>query len=200
MGPAGFVATVVDASSLAGNVTLGLARKIGGQIELCNNFSILLYRGDGAPPPATAAPKSEPSPYDPINETVSTLKKEVNVPCEGYIEALNGTPPDPAENMISGTMQVRGWTTISGKDAIVPDAVFIRIVNQQGKTIYIKTRPSPRDDVKRFFGQPKLPDAGFLANIETTKLDGNYTIGVSRMYQGTLERCDELSFPATIRH
>ena len=84
-------------------------------------------------------------------------------------------------------MQVQGGTTISGKDSIVPDAVFVRIGNQQGKTVYIKTRPSRCDDVKHFFGQPKLLNAGFLAEIETSKLEDKYTIGVSRLYKGTLE-------------
>ena len=56
------------------------------------------------------------------------------------------------------------------------------------------------EDVKNFFGQAKLPDPGFLANIDTSKLDGHYSLGLSRLYQGTLERCEQLAFPVTVRH
>lgn len=192
---AGFAATV-DASSLPGNLTLGLARKIGGQIETCGGINISLFRGD---PPATAAPRPTAQ-FSPPLASIGGLKEQPLGDCEGNIDALNGTPPNWDGNIASGPVQLRGWTTISGKDRSVPDAVFIRVEDRYGKIFYIRTRRLPRDDLKGHFGQPNLPDAGFLADIDTAKLEGDYTLGIVRTYRGVLERCQKLTLPVRIRH
>jgi hypothetical protein len=184
---AGFVATV-NVSSLIGDLTLGLARKSGTRIEVCKNFEILLYRGRAAP-----------TRYDPVDEEASALKGEVKVACEGNIDTVNGAAPDATKNTVRGMLQVQGWTTISGGEALVPEIVFVRVESEHGKTLYIKTRAAPRADVKSFFNQPKLLNAGFLANIDTSNLKGDYTVGVSRLHRGTLERCDNLTFPISVR-
>jgi hypothetical protein len=188
---AGFVA-IANVSSLIGDLTLGLARRSGTRFEVCKNFEILLYRGDL---PHRAAFIG----YDPVDDTASALKGEVKAVCEGKIDTLNSGPPVPAKTTVGGMMQIQGWTTISGKDAIVPDIVFVRIESEHGKVLYFKTRAMPRDDVRIFFDQPKLLNAGFVANIDTSNLKGDYTLGVSRLYQRTFERCDNLTFPISIR-
>ena len=193
----GFTVTI-DTTGLSENLAVQLAREVNGRIEICGNLKLSLGRGSG-PVLATPTTRSQPE-YDPIDVAVAMLKEEPRGPCEGYIDGLNASVPDRSENKVSGTMQVRGWTTISGKDGIVPDAVFVRLTDQSGKTLFIRTRAMPREDVKNFFGQAKLPDPGFLANIDTSKLDGHYSLGLSRLYQGTLERCEQLAFPVTVRH
>ena len=135
-----------------------------------------------------------------MDTSVAGFKEEPRRQCEGHIDALNGRAPDPSTNTVAGAMQVRGWTTISGRDGIVPDKVFVRLQDRSGKPFYVRARAIARDDFKGFFGQPNLADPGFLANIDTSRLGGEYSLSVARLYRGTLERCEQLAFPVTVDH
>jgi hypothetical protein len=120
--------------------------------------------------------------------------------CEGKLEALNGVAPSTEGNRILSWMQLSGWTTISGKDGIVPDAVLVRIESRRGKVSYVMSEAVPRVDVARFFGSSKLPSAGFIAEVDASDLKGDYTLGISRLYKGRLERCRNFSYPITVVH
>jgi hypothetical protein len=193
MRDAGFTATM-DASSLPGDLTLSLARENHGHIEICDNFKRILSRGVV---PETIA---EPIPFDHVDGSISVADEQQVAKCEGNIDGLNGKPPNPQSNTVTGAMDVRGWATIAGKEGIVPDAVFARIEGPDGKVIYVKMRALPRGDIKHFFANPDLPDAGFIALIDTSKLDGPYILGFSRLNHGKLERCDQLKIPITVNH
>ena len=194
---AGFL-TAFDTSELKGNLVLGLARKTGARLELCKNFHFSLHH-EGDPPPAETP---EPTPAvisDAVDEAAASLREKSNDVCEGSIETMNEARPDPLANLVSGSMQVRGWTTISGKDSILPDAVLLRIEGQKGDIRFVTTRALPRADLKVFFNQPNLPDAGFTANVDASKLSGPYTIGIFRLYHGVLQVCQRLKFPVVVR-
>lgn len=182
---AGFIATI-DTRNLPDHLTLNVARQIGSRVELCSNLCVILYRG---------------GPADPIDHDVISFPEVIRTDYEGNIDSINDRAPEVKENIIGGgRMLIRGWTTISGKDAIVPDAVFVRIEDQGGNAHCVRARSTDREDLKKHFGQPQLYEAGFTANIDTSGLNGNYTIELSRIYQGKLERCVGTAFPITIRN
>jgi hypothetical protein len=110
---------------------------------------------------------------------------------------LNSVPNSQIHSAISSTLTVEGWTAISAKNGIVPDEVFLTLSNANQK-LYIKTRTVPRPDVNNAFGQPAMRDSGFTANIDVSLLQGEYMLGVSRVYLGKLDSCSQLKIPLLI--
>jgi len=93
---------------------------------------------------------------------------------------------------------VNGWMTVAAKDGTVPDSVFVTLTNETGKTIYVPARNTPRNDVKRHFQQPAMPDPGYTALIDVSALTGHYTLGLARSYKGNLGACQQFKLPFAI--
>ena len=120
--------------------------------------------------------------------------------CEGTIATVNGVPPRSGIPTVGNVLSVQGWMAISGKDGTVPDFVFVTLTSDRGKTIYIKAHRTPRDDVRRHFKQPGMPDPGYLAMIDVTSLSGQYTLGLARTYKENLGICQQFKLPILIAH
>jgi hypothetical protein len=121
-------------------------------------------------------------------------------PCEGSIEAVNGTAPHFGIPTIGNALSVTGWLAISGKDGIVPDAVFVALTNESGKTIYVRTHSAPRDDIRGHFNQPTMPDPGFTAMMDVSSLSGTYKLGLARSFKGNSAICQQWNLPIVIAH
>lgn len=66
-------------------------------------------------------------------------------------------------------MSVEGWMTVSGAKGIVPDKIYITLVDQKGNEFYGTTRRRARPDVAMSFhhdGLFGMPEAGFFSNID----------------------------------
>ncbi len=120
--------------------------------------------------------------------------------CQGSISEINGVPPGPKAATVGNALIVQGWMTVSGKDGIVPDLVYVTLANETGKIKYIKTQRTPRGDVRRHFGQPGMPEPGYAALTDVSTLSGPYTLGLARIYQGNLGICQEFKLPIIIAH
>ncbi|MGO9327499.1 MAG: O-fucosyltransferase family protein [Steroidobacteraceae bacterium] len=118
--------------------------------------------------------------------------------CEGNVDRINGAPPNQLPRTIVDRLAVQGWLAISGKDGILPDAVFVTITDEQGHKVYLKTRRSRRPDVMEYFKQPNMLDAGFETADDIKRFSGNFLLGISRVYDGRLESCNQLTFPLSI--
>lgn len=125
------------------------------------------------------------------------LKNSITL-CDAVIDTINGVLLPQASLSVSGTLSVEGWHAISAKDGIVPDAVFVTLTSESGETLYIKARRTPRRDVKEYFKQPKMSDVGFTAYIDVSGLSGKYTLGLSRLFKGNMESCQQFSLPLLI--
>ena len=113
--------------------------------------------------------------------------------CDGSIDSVNGISPAPASLTISNILSVDGWMAISATNGIAPDVVFVTLTDENGKRLYIKARRTLRPDVKEYFKQPRMPDPGYTAYIDVSTLSGKYMLGLSRLYKGTLESCQQFS-------
>jgi hypothetical protein len=133
-----------------------------------------------------------------INDRPNGMSESRSINCEAFIDVVNGISPTPASLSISKTLSVDGWMAISAKDGIVPEAVFVTLSDENGKKIYIKARRTPRPDVKEYYKQPGMPDPGYAAFMDVSTLSGKYTLGLSRVYKGTLETCEQFSLPLII--
>jgi hypothetical protein len=139
--------------------------------------------------------------FDETNEAVpGSLSASSTLACEGMIAAVNGTLPPFGSHTVRNTLSVQGWMTVSGKDGIVPDFVFVTLTSDSGKTVYIKAHSTPRDDVRWHFKQPWMPNPGYAAMTDVSSLSGQYTLGLARTYQGNLGICQQFKVPILIAH
>ncbi len=131
----------------------------------------------------------------PFSQSVSSII------CEGFIDSVNGVSPPPSQLFMVNTLSVEGWMTISGAKGIVPDKVYITLVDPKGNEFYGTTRRRARPDVAKAFhhdGLWGMPEAGFFSNIDLSKFHGKYILGLSRLYRGKLENCQ--NFPIRINN
>lgn len=176
--PVGYAA-VVDVSGLHGNYTLGLLRSHKGRFERCGAPTLPLAIGvetfeamDGALPARYADAK-------------------IAQHCDAVIEKLNGVVSLPQHTVLAGSLlSVEGWLAVSAKDGIAADQVFVTLKDAAGAMRYIKARRSPREDVKAYFKQAAMADAGYAVKVDTDKLHGAHALGLARVYKGQLELCE----------
>ena len=117
--------------------------------------------------------------------------------CDGWIDSVNSASPSEKVKTDS-LLSVEGWLAVSAKDGVVPDDIFITLKNRKGIIKYVKTRRTPRNDVKVYFKQPAMPDVGFTTTADVTALKGEYVLGLDRGYKGKLVQCAQFNVPIKI--
>jgi hypothetical protein len=118
--------------------------------------------------------------------------------CEGSVESVNASRASSGSTTVDSALYITGWMSIAAKDGITPDSVFVLLTSESGREFYIRVRSTPRDDIKRHFNQPGMPDPGFTALIDVSGLKGNYTLGLARTYRGNLGVCRQFRLPLLI--
>jgi hypothetical protein len=139
--------------------------------------------------------------FDELKEAApANLSAPSSQVCEGTIAAVNGVPPNSVIPPVGDVLSVQGWMTVSGKDGIVPEHVFVTLTSESGKTVYIKAHSTPRDDVRWLFKLPWMSDPGYGAMVDVSALSGRYTLGLARTYKGNLGICQQFKLPIQISH
>jgi hypothetical protein len=128
-------------------------------------------------------------------EPPGAASETVAANCDFGLDSINGMPLATRPSVVANRLAVKGWTAISGRDGIVADRVFVTLSNAKQK-LYLETRPEPRPDVNSAFGQPEMPESGFTTDIDVSKLNGEYTLSLARVYKGKLDSCQkQLNIP-----
>lgn len=133
-----------------------------------------------------------------LHRPPSGLSEASPVACDFGIDYVNGLSPATPRLPISNRLAVSGWTLMSSKKGIVPDQVFLTLSNANQK-LYIPTRTVPRPDVNRAFHRPDMPDSGFVANVDASSLNGEYALGLSRVYKEKMDSCSQFHLPLLIK-
>ena len=89
-------------------------------------------------------------------------------------------------------LTVDGWLALAGKQTIATDKVFVTLRGIDGAIQFVATRRVPRDDVRRYYNQPEMPDVGFSTAFMVENLRGAYELHIARAYKGRIEICDNL--------
>jgi hypothetical protein len=118
--------------------------------------------------------------------------------CEGSIESINASLPAPGITTVKSVLSLNGWMGIAAQDGIAPDSVLVLLTSASGSTFYVRAHSTRRDDVKKHFHQPGMPDPGYAALIDVASLQGTYTLGLARMYRGNLGVCRQFRLPLLI--
>jgi hypothetical protein len=120
------------------------------------------------------------------------------VHCDLAVDAINGvsavTPP-----AISDQLHISGWSAVDVRRGIAADRVFL-ILSNGTQTFWIEPRHLGRADVKAVFNHPEMPEPGFIADLDVSKLNGVYNLSLARVYKGKLGSCLELNMPLHFGH
>lgn len=128
--------------------------------------------------------------FDAMNNSFpGSYKTSAPLNCDGSIDVVNGISPVPSSLKIRGKMTVEGWLSISAKDGLVPDDIFVTLKDLSGKIQYINTRRLSRSDLKEHFKQPNMPDLGYIATFDVDSMQGKYELGLARGYHGDFSQC-----------
>jgi hypothetical protein len=135
--------------------------------------------------PAAAAAAVHPTGLVRVVATATQPPQGLIVPatCEGYFDLANPTADGAA-------LDVQGWTTVSGKDGVVPEQVWITLSSAGATTRWYLAAPDPRPDVSEYFGRADDPTPlGFRAIVPIEGLAGDLGFGVVRRVGGQLQGC-----------
>ena len=141
-----------------------------------------------------AASQTQTTPFAPLD--VGPPKDVALGPAEsreGSIDAVNGGPLVAIGIKISNVLAVNGWMTVSGKDGIAPEAVFVTVADANGRKSYIRAVGDLRPDVKAHFHQPGMGEPGFRAGADLGGYSGDLTLGLARIRDGELHDCDNFA-------
>jgi predicted O-methyltransferase YrrM len=119
---------------------------------------------------------------------------------EGHIDVVNGARPDQFGAAMSETLWLQGWLAICAKQGVLPDAVFVTLLDHHGKKIYFRARPMKRPDVMEYFNHSNMLHAGFEIREHIGKHPGDFFLGLSLLHDGKLASCEGLGFPVSIGH
>jgi len=199
---AGFTA-FADISDFKGQYRLRLVHKNQGLLQACRQQQQSMALN--APLPVAAPLSDTPKPE--VHEEARRFDEKITLPdtlaaetlvCEGNIDRLDGKPFANAPVEAKGSLILDGWMTISGAEGTVPQKVIISLTDATGAVETILAQKTQRGDINAHFNKPDMPDAGFKAAIDLSRLKGDYTLGLARLDHDTLQKCSQFSVPLKI--
>ena len=125
----------------------------------------------------------------PAEEPPAGGRVSASLGCDGGVDRLNGLMPVPMDLRIGGGLSIEGWAAASAKDGVPAEEVYVVLAPAVGAPLYVQARRTPRPDVGNFFKQPSLDQSGFVAQIDTSSLRGDYRLYVAQLRQGRLIQC-----------
>jgi len=124
----------------------------------------------------------------PDRPMIAASQRRENPACEGSLD-FAGDPFGLTTPPYAHTLLVYGWTMISTAAGTAPDDVYV-VLQREGTLGQIRRALRvPRADVKTHFGVPGTADAGFSLIVDTTGLNGKYSVGVIRRVGDAVEHC-----------
>ncbi len=118
--------------------------------------------------------------------------------CEGAVDFVNGIifPEQSAKISVSKLFSIRGWMALKDLDKrIVPENIFISLVNKNGDHKFLKTHRLSRQDLKEHFKQDQMVNAGYEAFADSSHLSGEYLVGISYLDKDGVKNCSEFKLP-----
>jgi hypothetical protein len=99
-------------------------------------------------------------------------KAATNPAGECQIESLNGSAGNVDLTSAQDALQVEGWSVVSAKEGLAPDAVWIALTSPDQKRHFYRASQESRPDVKAALGHADMKDPGFVANLDLEGLTG----------------------------
>jgi hypothetical protein len=125
--------------------------------------------------------------------------KHAEKDCMGSIDRINGISPAPDDFSSSKLMKVEGWLALSAdKKITLPDDIYVVLTDSRGTRIYSKAEHNPRPDVGAYLKEPLLDRSGYSATIDTSKLSGEYTLGIANKVADKVGMCPQFNVFTTI--
>src|SRR5262249_11168351 len=148
------------------------------------NFEVT-FRQMGVIPPVDVSKLYE---FDPIEDEDPDHQASIAEECDGYIDSINGASPRRSGSFASGLLSVHGWLAKSVAEGALPQTVLLALRDGKGRSMFIKTRQTPRPDVAEHYKKPTLEASGYTSTADVSMLEGNYTLGLAFKEGDRIER------------
>jgi hypothetical protein len=90
--------------------------------------------------------------------------------------------------------QGRPWLAATSAQSKVPDEVFVALTAPNGTRTLLKAPRISREDIRKAYNQPTMPDAGYRIFIDMTEAArGRYEVGLVGGYEGRSTLCSQLN-------
>ena len=169
------------------------------KINFWNDVYTVTFSEISAIPPADISKISETYQIDGFENELSGFKATTAEKCDGSIDVVNGMSPVHSVFSPPGFLRVNGWAAASVNKAVLLEAVYVVVTDQQGNHKYLRTRRTTRPDVGAYFKKPSLNESGYstIADISSL-LEGAYILGLAMKTSGTVKICPQFKIPLTI--
>ncbi len=108
-----------------------------------------------------------------------------------WLDTIDGRPFDSPKEpiVVSGWVDLKGWTAPSARRGIGPDATWISLTSADGKRTFYKAKATKRPDVLAYFKEPAMKDPGFSVNLDLQGLSGNQKLILYSVHGKKAYRC-----------
>ncbi len=132
-----------------------------------------------------------------FDEDLSSSATPTAVSCQGSIDLINGSAP-LGEVGSSGSLKVEGWVAATSGQTSSSDRVYIVMTDNEKIHHFAVAKRTVRPDVAAYLKKPELANAGYVTNVDISKLKGKYNLGLAVENNGKIELCPQFSVPIRI--
>ncbi|MFA7685208.1 MAG: hypothetical protein WCX95_00225 [Candidatus Gracilibacteria bacterium] len=111
--------------------------------------------------------------------------------CDGFLDTVNDRGPDSEEFLVTNLLKVDGWLAVSAEKAILPEAVYVVLTDDEGNRKYLKTHVVSRPDVGAVFGKSELNNSGYSTVADISGLKGRYVLGLAVKMADGIKICPQ---------
>lgn len=123
---------------------------------------------------------------------------EVTSVCGASIDSLEQSQIIVAEGTVK-RLKSSGWAAFSIENNLAPQAIWLTLLDQQGRNFFVPVEKTLRQDVANVLKKPDLINSGYKVFADITPFKGNYKVGLAIAGEGKLLECTNFAQPLTIQ-
>lgn len=127
--------------------------------------------------------------------TLPATVRSTDIDCEGSID--QAIDPIRGEDY-SLPLSVKGWLAKSTAQGVLFDAIYVTLADKNHHKRYFTSNRNNRGDLVAVFGREELNNAGFISTIDTSSLDGEFSVTLAGRTGDETFICRNLQRPLNI--
>ncbi len=150
------------------------------------NYTVEFYALD---PPAASERFKLIDNFQPI-EKLGNLNVTTDCPCKGNLEIPKKSVSKDGKYMLQGSFfNYTGWLAKAPQEGIITENAIVLLTNPAGETFFLYGRKISRENVGKYFKQPKMVNSGFVTRGDAASFQGNWTLNLAYLEDGVLCVC-----------
>jgi hypothetical protein len=127
--------------------------------------------------------------FEPI-ENLGDFNVTTDCPCKGNLEIPKKSVSKAGKYMLNDPFfNYIGWLAKAPKEGIITENAIVLLTNLKDETYYMKGHKISRENVGKYFKQPKMANSGFITRGDVSSFEGNWTVKLAYLEDGVLCVC-----------